>query len=99
MVFLHLLQIGVALRRYAGISIDIFPIPETVGKIVKYLIFVVYFALIYIILIKIFPRHLIAKPDFSDSQLKKKQYNFFIYLGLNIVVLVLLLSDRIVVKK
>lgn len=96
-LFIHTLQISIALKRFFNISIDI-PIPN-VHRGIKYLILALYFAPIYFLLTRIFTLNEVEHNNLSEAQQKKNRNAFFIYAVLNIVLLLLLLSDKIVFSK
>lgn len=99
LVFLHFIQISIALKRFFSVSIDIFPIPDNIHRGFKYVILGLYFVPIYLLLTKVFPESRLRENDLSNDELRKYRYGYFIYLGLNVLLIVLLISDKIIFKK
>ncbi len=66
---------------------------------VKYIILALFFAPIYLILTKLFPVKDFKNNDLSEKDLKKYRNIFFAYAFINVALVVLLLSDKIVFRK
>lgn len=94
LVFLHILQAGIALQRFFGIGVALFPLPD-VGRAWKYLLMFLYFAPIYIVLSWIFTKDKLAFGHLNASLLRRSRNRFFLYAIFNLLLLVALLSDRI----
>ena len=97
MIVLHLMQIGVILKRFFDISVSLFSMPD-VHRGIKYLLLALYFAPIFVILLKVFPREKIAESHLSDIELRKNRNYFFVYAIANVLLLIGLLADKIKLK-
>lgn len=98
-VFLHILQVGIILKRVFNISVHIFFNIDDYHRVLKYILIGIYFSLFYFLISKILPRNFFLNKKMPDEDLRKYQFHFFYYLGFNILMFVLLISDQIVFKK
>lgn len=99
MLFIHLLQIGVVLKRFYGIEVEIAPMPGETPRAFKYLLLALYFTPVYICLTFAFPIEKLKQPSLEQAQLKRYRNYFFIYAFLNLCILILLVADKITFGK
>jgi len=97
-ILLHFFQIGIIIYKLSGIKIDLFSMPDT-SKAAKYLFLFLYLVPIYLILTRVFPKKSLINHNLDDSFLRKQRNIFFYYGILNVILLLILISDKISFNK
>ncbi|RZS75159.1 hypothetical protein EV199_1020 [Pseudobacter ginsenosidimutans] len=98
-IIIHFVQFTLALYRFAHIDVPFFAMPEGIHKGYKYLLMAVYLAPIFFILTRIFPERKIKFKRHELEELRSYRYYFFVYLAVNVLIIVLLVADRMVIRK
>jgi len=96
-VFLHFMQIRIALQKYTSLKLDL---PFTgESRYTKYLVVFLLMLPIYLVLRQLLPEKSLKEHDLSQEQLAEGKNIFFLYGIVSIVILVALVWDSVKLKK
>ncbi|WP_127124448.1 hypothetical protein [Pseudoflavitalea rhizosphaerae] len=98
-VVIHAVQVTLALYRFAHIDTSFFPMTDDIHRGYKYLLMVLYLAPVYFILTRIYPEKKIKFEENEAAEVRRFRFYFFVYLAVNVFIIVLLVADKIVFRR
>jgi hypothetical protein len=96
LVFIHLMQCFVILKKWFGITVLFQLYPENAAKLVKMLLLGLWFTPVYIVLLQLFPEQKLVESGLTVNELSKYKTLFFFYFFGNLILFLILISNKIV---